>query len=68
MLRFVTAEGNACTWFASGSFEDGAWELGKEYLLAGTIKKNDNYQGMAQTVLTRCTKTTCRTRRSSGTS
>ena len=44
ILKFVTAEGNACTWFASGSFTDEAWVIGTEYLLAGTVKRNDVYQ------------------------
>ncbi len=52
MMRFV-AEGNACTWFASGSFEPSTWELGTEYLIRGTVKKLDEYQGLKQTILTR---------------
>ena len=53
MMRFVTEEGNACTWFASGSFEQGVWNIGDTYILAGTVKKTEDYKGMKQTVLTR---------------
>lgn len=53
MMRFVTTDGNACTWFASGSFEQGAWVIGNEYILAGTVKKTEDYKGMKQTILTR---------------
>ena len=53
MMKFVSVDGNAMTWFASGSFEQGTWTIGNEYILAGTVKKNDEYQGLKQTVLTR---------------
>lgn len=53
MMRFVTEEGNACAWFASGSFEQGVWNIGESYILAGTVKKTEDYKGLKQTVLTR---------------
>lgn len=58
MMKFVTAEGNAATWFASGSFSEGTWVIGNEYILAGSIKKHEEYQGLKQTVLTRCVAVT----------
>jgi len=58
MLKFVSVDGNALTWFASGSFSEGTWVLGNEYILAGTVKKNEEYQGLKQTVLTRCNAVT----------
>lgn len=58
MLKFVSEGGNAVTWFASGSFSEGTWVIGNEYLLAGTVKKNEEYQGLKQTLLTRCNAVT----------
>ena len=58
MMRFVTVDGNACTWFASGSFPEGEWVIGNEYILAGTVKKTEDYKGMKQTMLTRVTAVT----------
>ena len=58
MLKFVSSEGNAITWFASGSFSDGTWVTGNTYILAGTVKKNDDYQGTKQTLMTRCNAVT----------
>jgi hypothetical protein len=52
LVKFVTSDGCAMTWFASGSVSS-EWEMGKEYLLAATVKKHDEYQGLKQTVLTR---------------
>jgi len=53
MLKFVSEAGNALTWFASGSFEAGVWTIGESYILAGTVKKNEDYKGLKQTTLTR---------------
>lgn len=58
MMKFVSEDGNALTWFASGSFSEGTWELGNSYNLAGTVKKNDEFHGLKQTVLTRVTQVT----------
>jgi transcriptional regulator of NAD metabolism len=58
MMKFVSEAGNALTWFASGSFAEGTWVIGSEYILAGTVKKNEEYQGLKQTVLTRCNAVT----------
>jgi len=58
MFKFVSEAGNALTWFASGSFADGAWVIGNEYILAGKVKKNEEYQGLKQTILTRCNAVT----------
>jgi hypothetical protein len=57
LLRFATAEGNLATWFASGSKSD-EWEVGKEYLLAATVKAHGDYKGTLQTNLTRVVATT----------
>lgn len=58
MMKFVSDDGNVLTWFASGSFEEGTWVIGDSYILAGTVKKNEEYQGLKQTVLTRCNSVT----------
>ena len=48
--KFVDEKGNIYTWFSS-SVE---LKQGEKYLLNGTIKGHDTYNGMKQTVLTRC--------------
>lgn len=46
----VDADGNQATWFSSSE----TLEVGKTYLLKGTVKAHQVYQGVAQTVITRC--------------
>ncbi len=48
--RFVTAEGNSLTWFASST----ELKEGKHYNLKGTVKAHEVYRGEKQTLLTRC--------------
>ena len=48
--RFVDTEGHTLTWFASREQD---FEPGEEYTVVGTIKKHDEYNGWAQTVITR---------------
>ena len=54
MFKFVSEAGNALTWFASGWFPAEEWVVGNEYILAGKVKKNEDYKGLKQTILTRC--------------
>ncbi|MBK7845856.1 MAG: hypothetical protein IPJ71_19645 [Bdellovibrionales bacterium] len=51
LVKLVTAEGNVMTWFASGAKD---FEEGQKVNIAGSVKANDFYNGIAQTVLTRC--------------
>jgi hypothetical protein len=57
IIRFITAEGNAATWFASGS-RSAEYKPGMEVILAATVKKHDSYKGMQTTILTRCNTVT----------
>lgn len=51
LVKFVTPAGDTLTWFTSdiGS----AWESGKEYNIAFTPKKHEEYQKVRQTVVQR---------------
>jgi hypothetical protein len=51
IYKFVTADGNAATWFSSRSADI---EVGESCWLTGTVKKHDTYRGTAETHLTRC--------------
>lgn len=51
IFKWVTADGNAATWFSSRSIDT---EIGQTVWLTGTIKKHDEYKGTAETHLTRC--------------
>jgi hypothetical protein len=53
IMNYRTADGSKVTWFASGDPGDGMTEIGKEYDVMASVKKHDQYQGIAQTVLTR---------------
>lgn len=44
------ASGHVITWFASTV----SLEVGKTYRVTGRVKKHDTYQGVSQTILTRC--------------
>jgi hypothetical protein len=52
IYKFVTADGNACTWFASKNQQ---LKTGAEYMIDATVKAHKTYQGVAETALTRCT-------------
>jgi hypothetical protein len=49
--KFISAEGNIFTWFASGL--DTPFKQGETYDVKATVKKHDTYNGVAQTVLNR---------------
>jgi hypothetical protein len=46
--------GRSFTWFNNGKTD---MQLGKEYIIKGTIKKHSEYNGLKQTELTRVTAT-----------
>ncbi len=48
--KFLDAEGHTLVWFASREQD---FEPGEEYTIVGTVKKHDEYNGWAQTVITR---------------
>lgn len=50
IYKMITVDGNVLTWFSS----TGGLEVGKEYALKGTVKAHDTYNGVQQTVVTRC--------------
>jgi len=52
LLTFADADENVVKWFASGTYE---YDLGTVLTLDGTVKKQDEFNGVKQTVLTRCT-------------
>lgn len=53
LVRFTDADGNEFAWFGTGA---DAWKLdkGDEVILTGTVKKHTTYDGIKETVLTRC--------------
>jgi hypothetical protein len=56
ILKFRTVDGATVVWKASDSSVTRS-DVGKRYALAGTIKAHDEYKGVKQTVLTRCSAT-----------
>jgi hypothetical protein len=48
--KFITADGNLLTWFASTNPEV---EIGKEYQITAMVKKHDEYKGVKQTGVSR---------------
>lgn len=54
IYEFVTEDGNVVKWFSSN---DKDLELGQKVAVKGTVKKLDAWQGVKQTVLTRCAVT-----------
>jgi len=50
--KFITADGNAASWFAS---RRGDMEEGGTYRVKGTVKGHDEYKGVAETKLNRVT-------------
>ncbi len=53
MIRMITKDGNVVVTFTSGKFDA---ELGEVLTIAGTVKKNDIYQGIKQTIVSRPSK------------
>lgn len=53
VLKFRDVEGNIIVWKASGAAPERS-DVGKKYSLTGTIKAHIEYQGQAQTMVTRC--------------
>jgi hypothetical protein len=51
LLRFEDATGNSLVWFNNGKVVD--VEVGKQYNIKGTVKKQDEYKGRKQTSITR---------------
>jgi len=51
VVNMMSGGHNAMVWFSSGKT---ALEIGKSYQIRGTVKKNDVYNGIKQTVVTRC--------------
>ena len=53
LVKFVDADGNEFGWFGSGL---DAWQLdkGDDVVLTGTVKEHSTYEGIKQTMLTRC--------------
>lgn len=52
IIKMRDASGNMLTWFATSSH---GLRKGDTALIKGTVKKHDEYKGVKQTVLTRCT-------------
>jgi hypothetical protein len=52
IYRFLTEDGNVVVWFASNHQ---SVNEGDKVSVKGTIKKNDEYEGVKNTVVTRCT-------------
>lgn len=52
LYTMITEEGNVVKWFASN--DTLGEEIGARYVIRGTVKKHDVWEGMNSTVLTRC--------------
>lgn len=50
IVKLVTDEGNAVTWFGSGSYD---LTIGSTYNCKATVKKHDTYKGVKQTIVNR---------------
>jgi uncharacterized OB-fold protein len=51
MIEFCDNSGNVLVWFTSSAPEV---EIGDRVRLTGTVKRHGEYQGVRQTVMTRC--------------
>lgn len=51
IYKFLTDEGNSCTWFAS---KNNSLQVGKKYSINGVVKAHNEFKGVKDTVLTRC--------------
>lgn len=63
LYSFLTAEGDVLKWFASDALAQ-TLDIGMieatnraPVIITGTVKKHDEYQGVKQTMLTRCAVT-----------
>lgn len=54
IIKLRDLDGNVFTWFASGWHDV---KRGDRVSIKGTVKKHDEYQGVKQTILTRCVLT-----------
>ncbi len=52
LYTMITPEGNVVKWFASN--DTLGEEIGARYVIRGTVKKHDLWEGMKSTALTRC--------------
>jgi hypothetical protein len=51
LVKMIDTSGNLFVWFASGEKD---LEIGQEITIKGTIKAHQEYNGIKQTILTRC--------------
>lgn len=58
MCKFRDASGNVFIWWATGeriAYDKGTgYEQGRAYDIVGTVKKHEEYNGIKQTILSRC--------------
>lgn len=54
LYTLVTEDGNVAKWFSSGTDKLGD-KVGARYVIRGSVKKHDEWEGMKSTHLTRCT-------------
>jgi hypothetical protein len=54
ILKFEAPEGSTITWFTGTSLRGYDLEVGKRFKIRGTVKKQDEYKEVRNTVLTRC--------------
>lgn len=54
LYTMVTEDGNVAKWFSSGTDKLGE-NVGARFVIRGSVKKHDEWEGMKATVLTRCT-------------
>ncbi len=54
LYTMITDEGNVAKWFSSGTDKLGE-NVNARFVIRGSVKKHDEWEGMKATVLTRCT-------------
>ena len=54
LYTMITEDGNVAKWFSSGTDKLGE-NVGARFVIRGSVKKHDEWEGMKATVLTRCT-------------
>lgn len=54
LYTMITDEGNVAKWFSSGTDKLGE-DVNARFVIRGSVKKHDEWEGMKATVLTRCT-------------
>lgn len=54
LYTMVTEDGNIAKWFSSGTDKLGE-NVGARFVIRGSVKKHETWEGMESTVLTRCT-------------